>query len=53
MPDKKGLSNEKLLANKITAMTSLTIEKVHCVTFNTIIFDPLIHPSMQRHNNYD
>ena len=35
------------------AITSLTIEKVHCVTLNTIKFDSLIHPSIHRLNDYD
>ena len=31
-------------------MTALSIEKVHTVTFNTINFDLLIHPSIQRYD---
>ena len=50
---KKGLSDEKLLANYRAVITGLTIEKVHSVTFNTINFDPLIDASIQRHAVYD
>ena len=35
------------------AMTSLTKEKVHNVTLNTIKFDSLIHPSIHRLDDYD
>ncbi len=34
-------------------MTTLSREKVHTVTFNTISFDRLIDPSIQRHDDYD
>ncbi len=34
-------------------MTGLTIEKVHNVTLNTIHFNSLIHPYIQRHDVYD
>ncbi len=35
------------------AMTMLKIEKVHYVTLNTINLDCLIHPSIERHDDYD
>ena len=53
MPDKKIYKLNMLLAFQTSAMNALSTEKVQHVTFNTIIFDPLIHPSIQRHEDYD
>jgi len=52
MPDRK-FTDEKLLASQTTAMTLLTKEKVQFVTLNTIIFDPLRDPFLQRHDVHD
>ena len=43
----------KFLANQITATTALSIEKVHIVKLKTINFDPFIHSSIQRKDDYD
>ena len=52
MPDKK-IYPWGIASKSSAAMTALSIERVHTVTFNTINFDPLIHPSIQRHDDYD
>ena len=52
MPNKKD-HLMKSYYYAITAITGFSTEKVHNVTFNTINFDPLIHPSIQRHDDYD
>jgi len=43
----------KLLGNKTTEMTSITIEKNHIVTLNTVVLDSLIHPSIQQQDCND
>ena len=52
MTDKKNYLI-KPPASETTIMTAFSKEKVRNVTFNTNNFDPLIHPSIQRHNDYD
>ena len=41
------------MASQLTGMRGFMIEKVHIVTLNTINIDLLIHPSIQRHDDYD
>ena len=41
------------MASQLTGMTGFMRKKVQSVTLNTINIDLLIHPSIQRHDDYD